>query len=280
MENYGDQPYSARLGFDPGTYGRSFAEVYDSWYPADADTASAVSRISSLAGAAGTILELGVGTGRLALPLVRLGHSVVGMDASREMLALLTDKAGPENSSGRVDPEGRETKARWGDMGCVLGDVANPDDWPESSFDVVVAAFNLVFNLADEAAQKSMFATARSHLTTTGSLIVEAFIPAPIDQFSGSELNLSLRSVSADGVTLIATETDPGTGVVVGQHIELHDGQLPRLRPWRIRVASPLEIDRWAAEAGLSLVERHADWAMGSYSELGTNHVSIYRIAG
>ena len=56
-------------GFDPGTYGRSFADVYDSWYPADASTTSAVTRISALVGPNGRILELGVGTGRLALPL-------------------------------------------------------------------------------------------------------------------------------------------------------------------------------------------------------------------
>lgn len=255
----------AETGFDPGTYGRSFAEVYDSWYPADTTTDAAVERISSLAGASGRILELGVGTGRLALPLAGRGHEVVGMDSSPEMLDLLAEKIRDAGLSGVVG---------------VNGDVGNPTDWPDGRFDAVVAAFNLVFNLADEAAQRQAFAAAAGHLTPGGSLIIEAFIPAPIEDLGRLERNLELRSVSAAGVTLIATELDPATGVVVGQHIEMRDGEPLKLRPWRIRVVSPDEMDRWASAVGLVLVERHADWAMAGFSELGTNHVSVFRLAG
>jgi hypothetical protein len=143
----------------------------------------------------------------------------------------------------------------------------------------VVAAFNLIFNLADAESQARAFLAASDHMKPEGSLIIEAFIPAPLDGSGRPERNLELRSVTADGVTLIATEMDPATGIVRGQHIEMRDAQPLRLRPWHIRVASPAEIDAWAMAAGLELAERHADWAMSAYSELGTSHVSAYRPA-
>ncbi|HTO01318.1 MAG TPA: class I SAM-dependent methyltransferase [Microthrixaceae bacterium] len=253
---------SAHDGFDSGTYGRSFADVYDSWYPADPSTTSAITRISTLAGPRGRILELGVGTGRLAIPLVELGHEVVGMDASPEMLALLTEKAAEIDMT---------------QLSGTLGDVGNPHDWPAGEFDAVVAAFNLIFNLGDEDSQRRAFAAALDHLSANGSLIIEAFIPAPKDESAGPERNLELRSVTADAVTLIATEMDPTSGVVRGQHIEMRDGEPLRLRPWHIRVATPAEMDSWAHDVGLVLVERHSDCDMSEFTELGTNHVSVYR---
>jgi hypothetical protein len=78
-------------------------------------------------------------------------------------------------------------------------------------------------------------------------------------------------------VVLIATDSDPATGVVIGQHIELVDGEPVRLRPWRIRVADPAELDRLAAVAGLELAERHADWSGTEFDPHGTAHVSVYR---
>src|SRR5690606_5445688 len=135
-------------GFDAGTYGRSFAEVYDRWYPAEGSTEAAVRRLAELAGPAGRVLELGVGTGRLALPLAAAGLSVTGMDASPGMLAVLRRKA-----------EGSATIGA-GAVATVLGDVGSPADWPEGPVDLVVAAFNLVFNLVDAGAQRACFEAA------------------------------------------------------------------------------------------------------------------------
>ena len=246
-------------GFDAGTYGRSFADVYDEWYPAGPHTEAAVSFLLELTAAddAGRVLELGIGTGRLALPLAAAGRDVVGLDSSPEMLALLEDKAP-------------------GVVHAVEGDLAEPAAWPEGPFDAVVAAFNLVCNLADPAAQRSVFSSAARVLSPTGSLVVEAVLPAPWD---GVERRLEVRSVTSDSVVLIATEADPSDGVVVGQHIELRDGAPVRLRPWRIRVAGPEELDSWAAEAGLVLSARRADWEGTPYDPHGAGHVSVYRPA-
>ena len=257
-------PATDDAGFDAGTYGRSFADVYDRWYPAQDSTQVAVSRLVDLAGPRGRVLELGVGTGRLAVPLADAGHDVTGLDASPEMLAALEDKvvASGAGERGRLIP--------------LLGDVGSPQDWPEGPFELVVAAFNLVFNLADAGAQVRCFAEAARVLAPGGAFVVEAFLPAPMEQ---RERRLEVREVTASGVVLIATDSDPGTGVVTGQHIELVDGEPVRLRPWRIRVVDPAGLDELAAGAGLELAERHGDWSGTPFDPHGTAHVSVYRRA-
>jgi SAM-dependent methyltransferase len=245
--------------FVPGTYGRSFADVYDRWYPVDETSAAAVRRISSLAGPGGGVLELGVGTGRLAIPLATAGHPVHGMDASAEMLEVLRSKAS-------------------GDLAivAVLGDAGDALDWPEGPYDVVVAAFNLMFNLAEPAAQEGCFRAAAGVLAEGGALVVETFLPASIEQ---DERRLEVKEVSVERVVLIATDSAAGTGVVTGQHIELVDGEPVRLRPWRIRVVGLDELDALAAAAGLRLEERHGDWAGAEFDPQGAAHVSVYRRA-
>jgi len=241
-------------GFDAATYGRSFADVYDDWYPDDDATAAAVGHIVALAGPGATVLELGVGTGRLALPLAAAGLVVVGLDSSPEMLARLRAK----------DP-GRTVQV-------VDGDVADPARWPVGPVDVVVAACNLICNLADAAAQERCVHTAALRLRPGGRLVVEAFVPAPLQR--GRHLEVS--EVRGDAVIMIATDADPGTGVVTAQHMEFRDGEPVRLRPWRIRVTRPEEVDAWAAAAGLVLESRHADWSGTPFDPQGSSQVSVY----
>lgn len=252
-------PSSPGPAGDPGAYGRSFADVYDEWYPADERTAAAVDAIAALAGPGGRVVELGVGTGRLALPLARRGLQVSGIDASAEMLGRLAAK----------DPEGL--------IDVRLGDVADPDAWPAEPADVVVAAFNLLLNLVDEARQAATVELAARHLVPGGHLVVEAALPARLET---RERRLEVREVTGAAVVLIATDADPGSGLVLGQHVELRDGQPVRLRPWRIRMVDPAAVDGWAARAGLVPAGRHADWAGAPFDPAGAGHVSRYRRPG
>lgn len=249
-------------GFAAHTYGQGFADVYDRWYPPDDATAGAVAAIGELAGPQGRVLELGVGTGRLAVPLAEAGHPVVGLDASADMLERLVDNAGhlPE--------------------GAVQGieiDLASSTPWPDGPFDVVVAAFNLVCNLVDPAAQASMFRRSAAALAPGGHLVVESFVPALPEH---RQRHLELREVRAESVVLIASDTDPVEGVVTGSHIELRDGEPVRLRPWRLRLTSTEELDGWAEAAGFELVRSRPGWAPEPDAEApGVSRVAVYRLA-
>jgi hypothetical protein len=154
------------------------------------------------------------------------------------------------------------------------GDVADPAAWPDGPFDVVVAAFNLLLNLPDDRSQAGAVALAADRLVAGGHLVVEAVLPAPLSQ---RERRVELREVADDVVVLIATDADPDSGMVRGQHVELRDGEPVRLRPWRVRMAGVADVDRWATGAGLELVDRHGDWGAAPFDPLGPRHVSCYR---
>ncbi len=256
----GDRPGSDD-GYAAHTYGRGFADVYDQWYPSDDSTTDAVARISALAGPGGTILELGVGTGRLAVPLAQRGHRVVGMDASTEMLDRLAANAA-HLAAGSVE--------------AARGDIGAPDAWPVGPFDAVVAAFNLVCNVVDPLRQAGLFATAHRVLAPGGTFVVETFVPAPVAERSR---HLQVREVTEDSVILIASDTDPLAGIVTGQHIELRDGEAVRLRPWRLRLTTPAELDRWAVDAGFSVHHAWQGWGdpADSTAVPTTTRIGVYR---
>ena len=296
------------LPFDPATYGRSFADVYDAWYPPDAATAAAIDAVALLAGPGGSVLELGVGTGRLALPLAARGLAVIGVDASTAMLDVLAGKD-PAGTVGRVladigDPDATQAHLHGPDHGFTAATASSTADagssdprtadeptpvtstnaanaanaagaWPSGPFDVVLAACNLVCNLTDPHRQAACIRGAADRLKPGGHLVVEAFEPAPL--VAGPQLAVS--EVRADAVVLIATHADPSTGVVVGNHVELRDGEPVRLRPWSIRAVAPAEIDRWAVDAGLELVRRTAGWAIADTGEGASTNglVATYR---
>lgn len=244
------------MAHDPAAYGRNFADVYDEWYP-DAPVRQIVQRLGELTQRGARVLELGVGTGRLALPLAAAGFEVSGIDSSAEMLAILAAKPG-----GSV-------------IAVTHGDAAARGSLPRGPFSLVLAAYNLMFNLANRDAQSSCFREVAEVLSGDGALVVEAFVPAPLE----ASRELVTRSVGDESVVLIATETDPPNAAVRGAHIELSNNGV-RVRPWRICVASPDELDAMATAAGLELAERHASWAGETFVPGSSDHhVSVYRPA-
>lgn len=262
-------------GFDASTYGRSFADVYDDWYQMDSDTAAAIAYLIGSGGPTQRILEVGVGTGRLAVPLALGGHDVVGMDSSAEMLAVLTAKAAREGV----------------EIAVAEGDACEPTTWPQGPFDIVVAAYNFVFNLIGEESKLRFLRLAARSLDADGRLVVETFVPAdqsptgtvdhlahdPDPEPAGSERRVELKEISLGSVILIASETDHTTGVVTGQHIELRDGEPVRLRPWRVQVVTPEGLDSLATRAGLVLEHRHDGWDGSGFGPESHRAISVYR---
>lgn len=246
-------------GYDETTYGERFADVYDDWYGEITDTDASVRALDRLARrAAGPdvtprVLELGVGTGRLAIPLAEGGVEIVGIDASESMLAVLAAK----------DPDGR--------VRTVLGDMADPAA-AGGPFDLVFVAYNTFFNLVTADAQHRCLAGVREVLGPDGRFVVEAFVPDIGVEFDG----VAPVEVAADRVVLSVVRTRPAERELIGQYIDITEAGI-RLRPWHIRWAQPEQLDEMAAAAGLVLEDRHADWAGAPFDDASRSHVSRYR---
>ncbi|MFN6120666.1 MAG: class I SAM-dependent DNA methyltransferase, partial [Actinomycetes bacterium] len=154
-------------GFRSDSYGDAFADVYDEWYADVTDLDATVAFVAALAGPDGSVLELGVGTGRLAVPIAARAGRVVGVDTSRRMLEELA----------RSDVDRTVT--------TVHGDMV--DDLPDGPFDVVLAAYNTVFNLTSAERQQACFDQVAARLAPGGRFVVEAFVPDTADGGDGGD---------------------------------------------------------------------------------------------
>lgn len=245
-------------GYDASTYGDRFAEVYDDWYAGITDAEACAARVASMATAAGgaPVLELGVGTGRLAVPIAGQGLDVVGVDASAAMLERLAAKAVEAGVGDRIEG--------------VLGDMAGPPVG-ERTFSVVLVAYNTLFNLVDPDAQARCLAAAAGCLAPGGSLLIEAFVPEPGRVVEA----VAPRTIAADRVVLSVSRSDPERQEAMGQYVDITEAGI-RLRPWHIRWSTPAQLDALAAGAGLALADRWADWAGSPFGPDSPAHVSRY----
>lgn len=244
-------------GYSTSSYGDAFADVYDEWYQGISDVDITVAALLELAGA-GPVLELGVGTGRLAVPLAEAGADrelrVVGVDASRAMLARLAGR----------DPTGL--------VEVIEGDMVA--DLPDGPFSLVLVAYNTLFNLTEPGAHAACFEAVATRLALGGRLAIEAFVPWD-PPHRGHDV--SVRSLTADRVVLSISVHDPDGHTAEGQFVELTEADGVRLRPWSIRYATPGELDRLAAAAGLELEHRWESFAGDPFTDGSERHVSIYR---
>ena len=242
-------------GYGPATYGDRIARVYDLLYGGVLDTTGAVERLAELAGT-GPVLELGVGTGRIACPLAERGVAVHGIDASEAMLAEL-----------RARPGGDRVVVTTGDF----AEAAVP-----GPFTLVYVVFNTFFGLITQDAQIRCFQNVARHLAPGGAFLVEAFVP-DLTRFVRGQ-NLSTVRVELDGVMLDATKVDPVAQRVDSQHVVIAEEGI-RLYPVRIRYAWPSELDLMARLAGLRLRERRGGWHGEPFTATSARHVSIYELA-
>lgn len=246
--------------FDDSTYGDAFADVYDDWYATVSDIEATVATLCRLGGE-GRYLELGVGTGRLALALADRGVRVTGIDASRAMLDRLSEK---RDTVEKTDLAGRNLDVVHGDM---------VEDQPPGPFDVVFIAYNTIFSLRSHRRQQALFDMVATRLAPGGSFVVEAAVPDPQRPAGGT---VGVRSLSADRVVLSVDVHDPAERTVDGQFIEFTESGGIRLRPWSIHYCSPAELDAMARAAGLELRHRWSDMHLSPFDETSSDHVSVY----
>lgn len=240
-------------GYGPETFGERIADVYDAWYgnPSEAKLLGTVEVLADLA-AGGPVLELAIGTGRVALPLAARGLAVHGIDASEAMVAKLREKPGGEA------------------IPVTIGDFA--DVGVEGSFDLVFLVFNTLFNLTSQEDQVRCFQNVARHLTHRGMFVVEAFVP-DIAGLKGQTVRADV--VTTDSVVLEASVHDPVAQLVDYQYIAItQDGV--RLYPVPQRYAWPSELDLMARLAGLELRERWGGWDRSPFTASSSGHVSVY----
>lgn len=239
-------------GYKPATYGELIAEVYDGFYHA-APLSTQVDLLAELAGD-GPVLELGIGTGRLALPLVERGIPVHGIDASEAMVAKLHAKSGGSDIPVSIDNfESFELDHR---------------------FSLVFVGFNTFFALLTQEAQIACFRAVAAHLGPTGLFLIEAFVP-DLARFDRGQ-RTSATDMQVGSLILESSLHDASAQRVDSQHLVVRDGEPPRLFPVSLRYAWPAELDLMARLAGLELRDRWGDWDRGPFGSNASMHVSVW----
>jgi SAM-dependent methyltransferase len=236
-------------------YDEAKAARYDAAYPEAVTQAAAA--VEALAGLAGPpparLLELGIGTGRLALPLAQRGYDIEGIDDSEPMVARLRAKPGGEA------------------LPVALGSFADAAHLVEGPFRLVIVAYNTLFELATQDEQVRCFAGVARHLEPGGRFVVEAFVP----DLTHLEEAVHVASVGSGHVRLSATRHDPISQQAVTQNVFISGAGI-ELEASTIRYATVPELDLMARLAGLRLQARWGGWAGQPFTAASSTHVSVY----
>lgn len=199
----------------------------------------------------GDALEFALGTGRVALPLASLGVRVEGIEFSPAMVEQFLTKPGSEHIPVTV-----------GDMSTTRLD---------RTFSLVYLVWNTISNLTTQDAQVACFQNAAAHLAPGGRFVVELWIPELRRLLPGEQHLLCDSTERHIGIDEIDTATQQGTS----HHYWTADGTIRHeATPWRY--AWPAELDLMARLAGMTLVERWADWDHSPFTAVSTSHVSVW----
>ena len=205
--------------------------------------------------ATGRALELGIGTGRIALPLANRGVEVHGIDFSKATVEKLHQK-----------PGGAEIPVAPGDF----SDVA-----VEGKYSLIFVVFNTFFGLLTQEAQVRCFQNVARHLANRGVFLIEAFVP-DATRFNRGQ-NVSAQSVEIDRCRLSIERHKPVHQIVDSCHLILSKDAV-RLMPIKLRYTWPAELDLMARIAGMRLRHRWSNWAGGSFTASSARHISSYEL--
>ena len=241
---------------EDGYFGERVAASYDDpsddmFNPALVDTVADV--LAGLAGG-GRALELGIGTGRIALPLARRGVPVHGIDLSRAMVARLRAKPGGDA------------------IGVTIGDFATTR--VDGTFRLAYLVFNTIMNLTTQEAQVACFRNAAAHLEPGGCFVIEVGVPELRMLPPGQNVvpfHVSPTRWAFD-IYDVATQATSSNYVTV-------DGGRGEYRSIPFRYVWPAELDLMAQLAGLRLRDRWASWTRQPFTSESRSHVSIWEKA-
>ena len=238
-ENYFDERIAA-------TYEAKWPELFD---PAVVDPA-----VSFLAGLArsGTALELGIGTGRLALPLSRRGIRVHGIELSPAMAARL-----------RAEPEADG-------IGVTIGDFVSAT--VSGTFGLAYLVRNTIMNLTTQDAQVECFRNAAGHLEPGGCFVIEVIVPE-LQRLPPGE---TVRAFTVTPRHLGFDEYDVASQGVISHHYWVDNGEFETFSA-PFRYVWPSELDLMARLAGMTLRERWSDWNREPFTSDSMSHISVWQ---
>jgi SAM-dependent methyltransferase len=238
---------------DDGYFGEPVAARYDDSAADMFDPAVVDPVVDFLAGLAGSgrALELGIGTGRIAVPLARRGVPVHGIELSKAMAARLRAKPGAE------------------DIGVTIGDFATTT--VEGTFSVAYLVFNTIGNLTTQSAQVACFQNVAAHLEPGGCFVIETGIPELRRLPPGETMRVFDGSETHWGVD----EYDVANQRLTSHHFELVDGRF-ELASIPFRYTWPAELDLMAQLGGMGLRERWSGWKREPFTSESRKHVSVW----
>jgi SAM-dependent methyltransferase len=206
--------------------------------------------LAELAGQ-GAVLELGIGTGRIALPLARRGIRVRGIDLSEAMVARLRAKPGAEQ------------------IGVTIGDFATTT--VEGRFAVAYLVFNTIGNLTTQDEQVACFQNAAAHLQPGGCFVIEVGVP----QLQRLPPGETVHAFAITPTHLGFDEYDVASQGMISHHYQVGDGKL-EVDSLPLRYVWPAELDLMARLAGMTLRERWGGWNREPFTSDSTKHVSVW----
>lgn len=237
---------------DTTAYGSQIAGDYDSIFPSV--DARIVDGLERLAAPGGRVLELGVGTGRIALPLAARGLTVHGVDSSSAMLEKLREK------------DGASTVTRH------EGEIGDLDWLDEEPFDLIVAVFRFLPFLVTQEDQLRCLTGCRRLLKESGKLVLDLELP---DSPAPRGAPALVRRVDETGLFLSGSEYDPFTQRAVTRHVHLTSEGI-KMYSLETRYVWPSELDLMARIARLRLLHRWSDWDGRECSERTKEYISVY----
>ena len=206
--------------------------------------------LAGLAGA-GAALELGIGTGRIALPLARRGVRVHGIDLSPDMVAELRARPGAEA------------------VGVTVGDFATTR--VGGSFRLAYLVRNTIMNLTSQDDQVACFQNVAAHLVVGGHFVIEVGVPA-LRRLPPGE---TVRAFTVTPAHLGFEEYDVATQIAFSHHWWVTEGEVETLSA-PFRYVWPSELDLMARIAGMRLRERWSGWRREPFTSDSGQHVSVW----
>lgn len=242
-------------GYDPTmSFDENAVAVFGEGSGARGDEGPAVAFLASHA-RGGRALELGIGSGRIALPLAATGVRVDGIDITPTIVEEL-----------RARPGGADIAVTMGSFADVAVD---------GTYELIYVVFNTFFNLLTQDDQVRCFENVAARLTDTGVFVMETYVPTAFVGMREDQY-VEARAIETDRVRFDVLMHDGATQMLDESHVLLSREHGVQLVPVVQRYAWPAELDLMARIAGLRLHERWGGWHRQPFRSSSALHVSVW----